>query len=279
MRFDGRALLTTGGGSGLAAATARRFSSEGGRVAVVDLDGDRARAVAGELPGSVGLQADVSDEESVRSAVAAAHDALGRIDCVFNAAGYADFGPIEDFSWERWTRMMNVHAGGTFLVCKHALGPLRERGTGAIVNVASVAALVAQPNNAPYGAAKGAILAFSRQIARDLAPEIRVNVIAPGRVRTGMTEPLYTARGGGDYTKGALDGGREQPAEAGRRARGGRLARLLPALGRGELRDRSTVRPPRWRRDRIIRARPRGRAPRTQAAPAGDRPSANLAGR
>ncbi len=202
MRFEGKVLLTTGGGSGLAAATARRFASEGGRVAVVDLDGDRAAAVAAELPSSIGLQADVSDEDSVRAAVSAARDELGRIDCVFNAAGHADFGPIEDFSWERWTRMMNVHAGGTFLVCKHVLPALRAQG-GAIVNVASVAALVAQPNNAPYGAAKGAILAFSRQIARDLAPEIRVNVVAPGRVRTGMTEPLYTERGGGDYTRGA----------------------------------------------------------------------------
>jgi NAD(P)-dependent dehydrogenase (short-subunit alcohol dehydrogenase family) len=79
---------------------------------------------------------------------------------------------------------------------------LRERG-GAIVNVSSVAALVAQPFNAPYGAAKGAILSFSRQLALDFAPQIRVNVVAPGRVRTGMTEPLYRERGGGDYAKGA----------------------------------------------------------------------------
>lgn len=202
MRFEGKVLLATGGGSGLAAATARRFAAEGGRVAVVDLDVARAEAVAAELDGSVGLQANVSDEASVIAAVSAAREQLGRIDCLFNAAGHADFGPIEDISWERWTRMMNVHAGGTFLLCKHALPGLRERG-GAIVNVASVAALVAQPNNAPYGAAKGAILAFSRQIARDLAPEIRVNVVAPGRVRTGMTEPLYTERGGGDYARGA----------------------------------------------------------------------------
>jgi NAD(P)-dependent dehydrogenase (short-subunit alcohol dehydrogenase family) len=206
MRFEGKVLLATGGGSGLAAATSRRFAAEGGRVAVVDLDGDRARAVAAELDGSIGLAANVADEESVAATVSAAHDELGRIDCLFNAAGHADFGPIEEFSWDRWTRMMNVHAGGTFLVCKHALASLREHG-GAIVNVASVAALVAQPNNAPYGAAKGAILSFSRQIARDLAPEIRVNVVAPGRVRTGMTEPLYIARGGGDYERGARQAG------------------------------------------------------------------------
>jgi NAD(P)-dependent dehydrogenase (short-subunit alcohol dehydrogenase family) len=202
MRFEGKVLLATGGGSGLAAATARRFADEGGRVAVVDLDGRRAETVAGALPGSIGLEADVADEASVIAAVSAARESLGPIDCLFNAAGHADFGPIEDFPWERWTRMMNVHAGGTFLMCKHAVPDLRAR-RGAIVNVASVAALVAQPNNAPYGAAKGAILAFSRQIARDLAPVVRVNVVAPGRVRTGMTTPLYTERGGGDYQRGA----------------------------------------------------------------------------
>jgi NAD(P)-dependent dehydrogenase (short-subunit alcohol dehydrogenase family) len=202
MRFDDKVLFATGAGSGLAAAVSRRFASEGGRVAVVDLDGDRAAAVASELDGSIALSADVGDEDSVRAAVEAAGEQLGRLDCLFNAAGIADFGPIEDWSWERWNRMMTIHVGGTFLVIKHSLPLLRQRG-GAIVNVASVAALVAQPNNAPYGAAKGAILAFSRQLALDLAPDIRVNVVAPGRVRTGMTEPLYTQRGGGDYEKGA----------------------------------------------------------------------------
>jgi NAD(P)-dependent dehydrogenase (short-subunit alcohol dehydrogenase family) len=202
VRFDDQVLFATGGGSGLAAAVARRFASEGGRVAVVDLNRGRAESVAAQLEGSIALEVDVADEESVAAAIRTTRDRLGRIDCVFNAAGHADFGPIEDFSWERWNRMMTVHAGGTFLVCKHAVPSLRERG-GAIVNVASVAALVAQRHNAPYGAAKGAILSFSRQLASDLAPEVRVNVVAPGRVRTGMTEPLYAERGGGDYEKGA----------------------------------------------------------------------------
>jgi NAD(P)-dependent dehydrogenase (short-subunit alcohol dehydrogenase family) len=203
MRFTGKVLLATGGGSGLAAAVGRRFAAEGGRAALVDLDADRARAVASELDDSIGLQADVADEESVAAAVRAAREQLGRIDCVFNAAGHADFGPIEEWSLDRWNRMMGVHAGGTFLVCKHVLPMLRENGGGSIVNVASIAAIVAQPFNAPYGAAKGAILAFSRQLARDVAPHIRVNVVAPGRIRTGMTEPLYTERGGGSYEHGA----------------------------------------------------------------------------
>jgi len=202
MRFDEKVLFATGAGSGLAAATARRFAAEGGRVAVVDVDLARAEAVAAELDGSIGLAADASDEDAVAAAVRTAAAELGRIDCVFNAAGIADFGPVETFPWERWQRMMAVHIGGTFLVCKHAIPKLREHG-GAIVNTASVAALVAQADNAPYGAAKAGIIGFSRQLAADLAPSIRVNVVAPGRVRTGMTTPLYTERGGGDYEKGA----------------------------------------------------------------------------
>ena len=96
---------------------------------------------------------------------------------------------------EDWDRMMKVHAGGTFLVCKYVLPMMRQQGGGSIVNIASTAALTANNNNAPYGAAKAAIIGFSRQIAREGAPEVRVNTVAPGRVRTGMTEPLFAGRG------------------------------------------------------------------------------------
>ena len=202
MRFSGKVLLTTGGGSGLAAAVARRFAREGGRVAVLDLDGARANAVAAELQGSIGLAVDVASEDGVRDAVASAHQQLGRIDCVFNAAGFADFGPIEEWTLERWNRMMGVHVGGTFLVCKNVLPIMRTQGGGSIVNVASIAALVAQPKNSPYGAAKAAIVGFSRQLAFEAAPLVRVNVVAPGRIRTGMTVPLWKQRGGGDLNTG-----------------------------------------------------------------------------
>jgi len=195
MDFQGRVLFATGAGSGIAAATARRFAAGGGRVAVVDLDGAKAQAVAADIDGAIGLGADVADEASVRDAVHTARDELGPIDAVLNAAGHAVFGPIEEWELEDWHRMMSVHAGGTFLVCKHVLAMMREVGRGSIVNVASTAALTANNNNAPYGAAKGAIISFSRQLAREAAPQIRVNTVAPGRVRTGMTEPLFAERG------------------------------------------------------------------------------------
>jgi NAD(P)-dependent dehydrogenase (short-subunit alcohol dehydrogenase family) len=203
MRFAGKNLFATGGGSGIAAAVARRFTAEGGRVAVADLDEGRAKAVAAELEGAVGLACDVADESSVQAALAAADEQLGGVDAVFNAGGHAEFGPIEEWSLERWNKMMLVHAGGTFLVCKYALPLLRRRGGGSIVNVASVAALIAQKTNAPYGAAKAAIAGFTRQLALEVGPEIRVNVVAPGRTQSGMTEPIMLARGEGDLQKGA----------------------------------------------------------------------------
>ena len=206
MRFDGKILFATGGASGLAAATARRFTAEGGRVAVVDRDLARAEGVAAELDGAIALGLDVADEQAVEKAVADVAQHFGRIDCVFNAAGHAEFGPVVEWSFEGWQRMMTVHAGGTFLVCKSVLPIMRGQGSGAIVNVASVAALVAQTGNAPYGAAKGAILAFSRQLAKDAAPDIRVNTIAPGRTRTGMTEPIMIERAGSVEEGSALFG-------------------------------------------------------------------------
>jgi NAD(P)-dependent dehydrogenase (short-subunit alcohol dehydrogenase family) len=195
-RFEGMTLLATGGASGLARATAERFTADGGRVAVIDLAGEEAQEVADGLTGAIALQADVSDEAALVSAVASAAEQLGRIDCVFNAAGIADFGPIAEWTTERFGRMIDIHLGGTFVVCREVVPIMRAHGGGSIVNVASVAALTAQPNNAPYGAAKAAIAGYTRQLALELAPEIRINAIAPGRILSGMTEPLYIQRGG-----------------------------------------------------------------------------------
>jgi NAD(P)-dependent dehydrogenase (short-subunit alcohol dehydrogenase family) len=190
--FRGKVLLATGGGSGLAAATSRRFAAQGGRVAVLDLDAVRAEAVASELEGSIGVACDVADESSVQQAVREAHERLGRIDCVLNAAGFVHFAPIEELSLADWNRMLAVHLTGTFLVCKATLSHLRAAGGGSIVNVASVTALVARANLAAYSAAKGGIIAFSRQLALDAgADNVRVNVIAPGSVRTPMTQQVY----------------------------------------------------------------------------------------
>jgi NAD(P)-dependent dehydrogenase (short-subunit alcohol dehydrogenase family) len=192
MRFDGKVLFVTGAASGLGAATARRFAAEGGRVAAVDLDRERAEAVASELEGSIGLACDVAHERSVQQAVREAHDRLGRLDCVFNSAGVVKFTPLEEVTLDEWNWHLAVHLTGTFLVCRETLPVLRGSGGGSIVNVASTAALLARPNLAAYAAAKGGIISFSRQLALDAAASnVRVNVIAPGSVRTPMTADVY----------------------------------------------------------------------------------------
>jgi 3-oxoacyl-[acyl-carrier protein] reductase len=192
-RFHGKVLLATGAASGIAAATARQFAAEGGRVAVVDLDGGRAEAVASELEGSAGIACDVADESSVEDAVREVVERLGRIDCVLNAAGIVQFVPIEELTLADWNRMLAVHLTGTFLVCRATLPHLRAAGGGSIVNLASTAALLARPQLAGYAAAKGGIIAFSRQLALEAGVDnVRVNAIAPGSVRTPMTRPVYS---------------------------------------------------------------------------------------
>src|SRR5262249_3737195 len=146
-----------------------------------------------ELDGSVGISCDVSDEVSVAATVEAAERELGRIDCVLNAAGFAQFVPIEELSLADWNRMLAVHLTGTFLVCRAALPRLRAAGGGTIVNVASTAALLARPSLGAYAAAKGGIISFSRQLALDAAADtVGGNVPAPGGLRTPMTRPVYT---------------------------------------------------------------------------------------
>jgi Dehydrogenases with different specificities (related to short-chain alcohol dehydrogenases) len=200
--FDGRTLLVAGGGSGMGAATARMFAERGGRVAVLDFRADAAEKVAAALPAAAAVAADVSDESRCARPCAPSARASAASTASSTAAGHHLSGPIDSWSYAEWNRMMAVHAGGAFLVCREVLPVMRRGGGGAIVNIASIAALVAQSTNAPYGAAKGAVLAFSRQLALEVAPEIRVNVVSPGRTRTPMTEDLILARGDGDLERG-----------------------------------------------------------------------------
>jgi NAD(P)-dependent dehydrogenase (short-subunit alcohol dehydrogenase family) len=202
-RFDDTVLLATGAASGIAAATARRFAAEGGRVAVLDRDAEGAERVAAEL-GDRGLAiaCDVSDEASVTAAVAATEERFGRLDAVVSAAGVVDTDPIEEWSVERWNRFVGIHLTGTWLIARATIGPLRRAGAGSIVNFSSVAAIITQPNNVAYGTVKAGILGMTRQLAVEFAPTVRVNAIAPGRVLTPMTEPLYVVRGDGDEAEG-----------------------------------------------------------------------------
>lgn len=211
MRFDGKVLLCTGGGSGIGAEVSRRFTRDGGRVAVVDINAAGAGEVAGELEGAISIGADISDEDAVIAAAQRTVDELGPITSVYNGAGNLSTGTIDEVTVAQFKAMIDVHMIGTMLVCREALKSMRTVDGGAIVNTASVVALIARHTLAPYGAVKGGVLAFSRQLALEVAPKIRVNSVSPGRTVTGMTRPLYTELGGGDLQKGMLEAGKEVP--------------------------------------------------------------------
>ena len=191
-RFAGKVLLVTGAGSGLAAATARRYAADGGRVAVLDLDLASAESVAAESRAPWRSSATSRTRPPSVARCTRPTSGSGRLDHVVNAAGFAAFTPIEELSLHDWNRMLAVHLTGTFLVCRETLPLLREAGGGSIVNFASVAALVARPNAAAYAAAKGGIVSFSRQLALDAGADgVRVNVICPGSVQSPMSMAHY----------------------------------------------------------------------------------------
>ncbi|MGH2863512.1 MAG: SDR family NAD(P)-dependent oxidoreductase [Solirubrobacteraceae bacterium] len=188
--------IVTGAGSGIGRAVALRLARDGMLVLAADIDLVRAEQTAkdaGELVG--GAQVDVSNEESVRELVAVAAHA-GPIGALVNVAGVGSITNAPDTPLEVWERVMSVNATGTFLCCKHVIPHLRTRGSGAIVNIASIAGLVGMRDRAAYCASKGAVVALTRAIALDHAVEgIRVNAVCPGTVDTPWIERLLDETG------------------------------------------------------------------------------------
>ena len=197
-RFEGKVAVITGGASGIGAAAARRFHAEGASVLLADLNVEAGEALAAGLGEgrAVFRRVDVSDFGEVEAMVAAAAQAFGGLDILFNNAGIGSFANVVDLTLEDWRRVIDIDLSAVFYGCKAAIPHLRARGGGAIINTASISGLAGDFSFAAYNAAKAGVINLTRSVAIDHAREnIRVNAVCPGPVDTPIIAGINEMQG------------------------------------------------------------------------------------
>ncbi len=188
-----RTVIITGGATGIGQAFAVGCAAQGANVVVADMNAaDETVAMIEQLGGrAIAVKVDVADDASTRAMAQAALDRFGRIDGLVNNAAYfreVKLTPFEDLDPAQWERIFAVNVKGVWQCCKAVMPAMRERGSGAIVNIASVVAVAGQPGYLHYVATKGAVLSMTKGLAKECGPHgVRVNVIAPGFVLTDAT--------------------------------------------------------------------------------------------
>ena len=193
MLLKDRVALVTGAASGLGLATAQAFAREGARVMINDLRPDSAALAARELGEShASVGGDVSKEEDVKAIVSAVIERYGRIDILVNNAGLPDtFVPTVDQPLSHWQRLIDVHMTGTYLVSKTVAPHMIAQRSGVILNLNSIAGVIGLPVRTAYSAAKAGIGMLTRVLGCEWGPyNIRVNAVAPGYIRTPLTDKL-----------------------------------------------------------------------------------------
>jgi NAD(P)-dependent dehydrogenase (short-subunit alcohol dehydrogenase family) len=180
VRLAGKVCIVTGAASGIGRASAILFAEEGATVVGADLDSDAE---------GVTHRVDVANEEETQALAAAVVGEHGRIDVLFNNAGIAGVGDVEETSLELWERVMRVNARGVFLMSRAVVPTMVAQRSGSIVNMSSAIATTGLGRRVSYAASKGAVLALTKSMQVDLAPHgVRVNALMPGTIMTPFVE-------------------------------------------------------------------------------------------
>jgi NAD(P)-dependent dehydrogenase (short-subunit alcohol dehydrogenase family) len=192
--LEGKVILVTGAGSGIGEACAKRIAAGGARVAVVDRDEAAAERVTAEIASAGGealaVVADVAEEDSVAAMIKQIVDHFGHLDGAVNNAGVSGaFSAVGDYSFDDWRQVMRVNLDGVFLCVREEIRAMRGNGGGAIVNMASVLAAAAYPEQGAYVTSKHALIGLTRNAALDHAGDgIRVNALGPAFILTPLAE-------------------------------------------------------------------------------------------
>jgi NAD(P)-dependent dehydrogenase (short-subunit alcohol dehydrogenase family) len=189
--LDGQVAVVTGGGSGLGAATARRFAAEGAFVFVADIDMDAAELVAAEIADDGGeaetAVVDVTHEGEVAAMFETIVEQHERLDLLVCSAAVETRATLLDTTDAEWRRILDVNLKGPFLCMKHALPPMVSTGGGAVILLGSVLGAIGSPGYAAYCASKGALVNLAKQASIEHAPDgVRVNVVSPSACETGL---------------------------------------------------------------------------------------------
>lgn len=187
-RFQDKTVIITGAAQGIGRAYAQAFAQEGARVAVADLNANKAQTVANELDDAIAVGVDVADAASTRAMAKTVEDAFGGIDILINNAAIFStlkMKPFEEITAEEWDRVMAVNARGVFNCCQAVVPAMRTAGAGKIVNISSSVVVTGRPFYAHYVASKGAVVALTRALASELGEAgINVNAISPHGIVT-----------------------------------------------------------------------------------------------
>ena len=191
--LQGKRVIVTGGASGIGLATVKRFTAEGAKVFVFDVNEQALSATKKEVPLLSGaICVDVSSEQSVKSGFAALDAAVGGVDILFSNAGISVRKPFVEIDFPQWRKVMGINLDGMFLCCKEATMRMQKQNHGIILLTASTNGMEGHPFYADYNASKAAVILLGKTIALECAPWLRVNSICPGYVLTPMQRAEYT---------------------------------------------------------------------------------------